>query len=77
MTSQGQTILVFIGITALIIPLLVLVIAPITLLIAAATCSTSCPTIPNHVMNAAGMSPWMLFVRSFLRPWWFLCWSAR
>ena len=34
MTSQGQTILVFVGITALIIPLLVLVIAPIALLIA-------------------------------------------
>ncbi|MGE5165168.1 MAG: LptF/LptG family permease, partial [Sphingobacteriales bacterium] len=36
MTSQGQTILVFMGITGLIIPLLVLVIAPIALLIAAA-----------------------------------------
>ena len=36
MTSQGQTILVFIGITSLIIPLLVLVIAPIALVIAVA-----------------------------------------
>lgn len=36
MTSQGQTILVFVGITGLIVPLLVLVIAPIALLIAAA-----------------------------------------
>ena len=36
MTSQGQTILVFVGITGLIIPLLVLVIAPIALLIAVA-----------------------------------------
>ena len=36
MTNQGQTILVFIGITGLIIPLLVLVIAPIALLIAVA-----------------------------------------
>jgi len=36
MTSQGQTVLVFIGITGLIIPLLVLVIAPIALLIAVA-----------------------------------------
>ena len=36
MTSQGQTILVFVGITGLIIPLLVLVIAPIALVIAVA-----------------------------------------
>ena len=36
MTSQGQTILVFVGITGLIIPLLVLVIAPVALLIAVA-----------------------------------------
>jgi lipopolysaccharide export system permease protein len=36
MTTQGQTVLVFIGITGLIIPLLVLVIAPIALLIAIA-----------------------------------------
>src|SRR6195256_7052180 len=36
LTSQGQTVLVFIGITGLIIPLLVLLIAPIALMIAAA-----------------------------------------
>ena len=34
MTSQGQTVLVFIGITGLIIPLLVLVIAPVALVVA-------------------------------------------
>ena len=66
MTSQGQTILVFIGITGLIIPLLVLVIAPIALLIAVAhklnKMSTDSEII---VMNAAGMSPWLLF-RSFM-----------
>ena len=58
MTSQGQTILVFVGITGLIIPLLVLVISPIALLIAIPTCSTRCPpTSEIIVMNAAGMSP--------------------
>lgn len=66
MTNQGQTILVFVGITGLIIPLLVLVIAPIALLIAVAhtlhKLSTDSEII---VMNAAGMSPWVLF-RAFM-----------
>ncbi len=66
MTSQGQTILVFIGITGLIIPLLVLVIAPIALLIAVAhvlhKMSTDSEII---VLNASGMSPWVLF-RAFM-----------
>jgi lipopolysaccharide export system permease protein len=66
MTSQGQTILVFVGITGLIIPLLVLVIAPIALLIAAAHTLNKMSTDSEIiVMNAAGMSPWLLF-RSFL-----------
>lgn len=66
MTSQGQTILVFIGITGLIIPLLVLVIAPIALLIAVAHSLNKMSTDSEIiVMNAAGMSPWLLF-RSFL-----------
>ena len=34
LTSQGQTVLVFIGITGMIVPLLVMIIAPIALLIA-------------------------------------------
>ena len=66
MTSQGQTVLVFIGITGLIIPLLVLIIAPIALVIAVAhslhKLSTDSEII---VMNAAGMSLWLLF-RAFL-----------
>jgi lipopolysaccharide export system permease protein len=66
MTSQGQTILVFIGITGLIIPLLVLVIAPIALLIAVAhvlhKMSTDSEII---VLNASGMSPWVFF-RAFM-----------
>jgi lipopolysaccharide export system permease protein len=66
MTSQGQTIVVFVGITGLIIPLLVLVIAPIALLIAVAHVLNKLSTDSEIiVMNAAGMSPWLLF-RAFL-----------
>jgi lipopolysaccharide export system permease protein len=66
MTSQGQTILVFVGITGLIIPLLTLVIAPIALLIAVAHVLNKLSTDSEIiVMNSAGMSPWILF-RAFL-----------
>src|SRR5450830_1009577 len=66
MTNQGQTILVFVGITGMIIPLLILVIAPIALLIAVAHVLTKLSTDSEIiVMNAAGMSPWLLF-RAFL-----------
>jgi lipopolysaccharide export system permease protein len=66
MTSQGQTVLVFIGITGLIIPLLVLVIAPIALLIAVAhMLNKLCTDSEIIVMNAAGISPAKLF-RAFL-----------
>ena len=66
MTSQGQTILVFVGITGLIIPLLVLVIAPIALLIATAHVLNKLSTDSEIiVLNAAGMSPWILF-RAFM-----------
>jgi lipopolysaccharide export system permease protein len=66
MTSQGQTILVFVGITGLIIPLLILVIAPIALLIAVAHALNKLSTDSEIiVMNAAGMSPWILF-RAFM-----------
>jgi lipopolysaccharide export system permease protein len=66
MTSQGQTIVVFVGVTGLIIPLLVLVIAPIALLIAVAHVLNKLSTDSEIiVMNAAGMSPWILF-RAFL-----------
>jgi lipopolysaccharide export system permease protein len=62
MTSQGQTVLVFIGITSLVIPQLVLVIAPIALVIAAAHVLNKLATDSELiVMNAAGMSPWKLF----------------
>ncbi|HET9716634.1 MAG TPA: LPS export ABC transporter permease LptF [Pseudolabrys sp.] len=66
MTSQGQNILVFVGITGLIIPLLVLVIAPIALLIAVAHVLNKMSNDSELiVMNAAGMSPWVLF-RAFM-----------
>ena len=66
MTNQGQTILVFVGITGLIIPLLILVIAPIALVIAVAHVLNKLSTDTEIiVMNAAGMSPWVLF-RGFI-----------
>jgi len=66
MTSQGQNILVFVGITGLIIPLLILVIAPIALLIAVAHVLNKLSTDSEIiVMNSAGMSPWFLF-RAFM-----------
>jgi lipopolysaccharide export system permease protein len=62
MTSQGQSILIFISITGLIIPLLVLVIAPIALVIAVIHVLNKLSTDSEIVvMNAAGMSPWRLF----------------
>lgn len=66
MTSQGQTILVFIGITGLVIPQLVLVIAPIALVIAVAYVLNKLANDSEIiVMNSAGMAPWRLF-RPFL-----------
>jgi lipopolysaccharide export system permease protein len=65
-TNQGQTVLVFIGLTGLIVPLLVLVIAPIALVIAVAYTINKLNTDSEIVvMNAAGMAPWRLF-RPFL-----------
>jgi lipopolysaccharide export system permease protein len=66
MTNQGQTVLVFMGITGLIIPQLVLIIAPIALMIAMAhTLNKLANDSEIIVMNAAGMSPWQMF-RAFL-----------
>jgi lipopolysaccharide export system permease protein len=66
MTNQGQSIFVFIGITGLIIPLLVLIIAPIALMIAVAHVLNKLGNDSELiVMNAAGMPPWFLF-RPFL-----------
>ena len=66
MTGQGQTVLVFIGLTGLAIPYLVLVIAPIALVVAIAYVLNRLATDSEIiVMNAAGMQPWLLF-RPFL-----------
>src|SRR5499433_3375873 len=68
MTNQGQSILVFVGITGLIIPLLVLVIAPIALLIAVAHVLNKMSNDSEIiVMNAAGMSPWIFVSRLYGR----------
>src|SRR5262249_33103838 len=62
MTNQGQSIFVFIGITGLIIPLLVLIIAPIALMISVAHVLNKLGNDSELiVMNAAGMPPWILF----------------
>jgi lipopolysaccharide export system permease protein len=61
MTSQGQTVLVFIGITSLVIPHLVLVIAPVALVVAVAHNLHKLTTDSEIiVMNGAGMRPWRL-----------------
>jgi len=66
LTNQGQSVFVFVGITSLIIPLLVLVIAPIALFIAASHTLNKLSTDSEIiVMNAAGISPWVLF-RAFV-----------
>lgn len=62
MTNQGQTLLVFIGITGLVVPLLILIIAPLSLMIAIAYVLNKLSTDSELiVMNAAGMSPLRLF----------------
>lgn len=62
MTSQGQTILVFLGITGLLIPILMLVIAPIAFVVAVSYALNKLSSDSEFiVMNAAGMSPWRTF----------------
>ena len=62
MTSQGQTIITFLGITSLVIPALVLIIAPIALMIAVShTLNKLATNSEIIVMNAAGFSPFRLF----------------
>ncbi|HEY7296944.1 MAG TPA: LPS export ABC transporter permease LptF [Xanthobacteraceae bacterium] len=61
-TNQGQTVLVFIGITGLIVPLLVMLIAPIALTIAVAYMLHKLGNDSELiVMNAAGMPPSRIF----------------
>jgi lipopolysaccharide export system permease protein len=66
MTNQGQGILTFVGLTGLIIPLLIMIIAPIAFMVAMAYVLNKLATDSELiVMNAAGMPPWHLF-RPFL-----------
>src|ERR1700742_75761 len=66
MTSQGQTIVTFLGITGLVIPALILIIAPVALMIAISHTLNKLATDSEIiVMNAAGFSPFRLF-RPFL-----------
>src|SRR5215217_2427233 len=63
MTNQGQAVLVFVGMTGLLIPVLVLIIAPIALMIAVTyTLNRLNADSEMVVMSAAGMSPWRLSV---------------
>ncbi|HML09111.1 MAG TPA: LPS export ABC transporter permease LptF [Xanthobacteraceae bacterium] len=65
-TSQRQTLFVFVGITGLIVPLLVMMIAPIALVMAAGHALNKLGSDSEIiVMNAAGVSPWRL-LRPFL-----------
>jgi lipopolysaccharide export system permease protein len=65
-TNRGQSLAVFLGITSLVIPTLVMIIAPIALFIAIAHVLNKLANDSEIiVMNAAGMSPWRLF-RAFL-----------
>ena len=66
MTSQGQTILTFIEITSLVVPQLVLVIAPVAFVIAVSQILTKLASDSEIiVMNAAGFSPFRLFYPFF------------
>jgi lipopolysaccharide export system permease protein len=65
-TSQGQSILTFIGITSLVIPSLILVLAPVSLVIAIVYVLNKLTTDSEIiVMNSAGMAPWRL-VRPYI-----------
>ena len=65
-TNQGQTVLVFLTITSLIIPTLMLILAPISMVIAVAYTLIKLNNDSELVvMSAAGISPLRLF-RPFL-----------
>ncbi|CAL8968847.1 MULTISPECIES: LPS export ABC transporter permease LptF [Rhodoplanes] len=61
-TGQGQTVLMFLSITVLIIPTLMLILAPIAMLIAVVYTLTKLNNDSELVViSAAGVSPWRLF----------------
>jgi lipopolysaccharide export system permease protein len=66
MTNEGQNIFAFVGITGLIIPLLVMIIAPMAFMVAMAYVLNRLDADSELiVMNAAGIPPWQMF-RPFL-----------
>lgn len=66
MTNRGQSIIAFLGITGLLVPMLIMIIAPVALFVAAAHVLNKLTSDSEIiVMNAAGMSPWRLF-RAFI-----------
>ena len=65
-TSERQTLFVFVGITGMIVPLLIMIIAPIALMVSAGHVLNRLSSDSEIiVMNAAGVSPWRL-LRPFL-----------
>jgi lipopolysaccharide export system permease protein len=65
-TNQRQSVFVFLGISALILPLLIMILAPFALMIAAAyVLNRFGEDAELIVMNASGMGPWQIF-RPFL-----------
>src|SRR5262249_37350020 len=66
-TNQGQTILVFLRITSLLVPILMLVIAPIAIVVAVCYALTKLNSDSELVvMNAAGISPRRAFRPVFI-----------
>jgi lipopolysaccharide export system permease protein len=60
-TSQRQTLVVFVEITGMIVPLLVMIIAPFALAVASAHVLNKLSSDSEIiVMNAAGVSPWQI-----------------
>jgi len=61
MTGKGQTIITFVGITSLVIPQLIMVIAPVALVVAVSYILNKLASDSEIiVMNGAGMRPWGL-----------------
>jgi lipopolysaccharide export system permease protein len=66
MTNRGQSIAVFVGITSLLLPMLMMLIAPVALFVAFAYILNKLSTDSEIIVfNASGMSPAQLF-RAFL-----------
>jgi lipopolysaccharide export system permease protein len=66
MTNRGQSIVAFLGITGLLIPMLIMIVAPVALFVATAHVLNKLANDSEIiVMNASGMSPWRLF-RAFV-----------